>query len=166
MREGAAANAWGTLDIETRLVLDVSDLDLNLTQKQVFSPVCLAAIQRTETRMTTDARVPSHLSATSTKWLSGVLDGAGDEITDTELALLTLAANSLDTEATARRQLSREGITITTRFGETRAHPAASIARDSRATFARIVAQLGLDDAGQPEHPQPRRGGGNRRYPR
>ena len=86
-------------------------------------------------------------------------------ITATELALLTLAANSLDAEATARRQLSREGLTVTTRLGEIRAHPLCAVARDSRAMFSRLCAQLGLDDTGTPEALEPRRGGGNRRFP-
>jgi hypothetical protein len=47
-------------------------------------------------------------------------------------------------------------LTITTRHGEVRAHPCASIERDSAVRFARLLRELGLaDEAGAPRPPRP-----------
>jgi phage terminase small subunit len=55
----------------------------------------------------------------------------------------------------ARQQLTREGLTITTRHGEVRSHPCASIERDSAIRFARLLRELGLAD--EAENPRPPR---------
>jgi len=83
----------------------------------------------------------------SRAWAESVLADAGDAATETDHKLVILAAEALDRASTARRQLQREGITYTDRFGAPRAHPAVAIERDARASFSRLVAQLGLDDS-------------------
>lgn len=93
------------------------------------------------------AALPSHLGSKSRAWASSVLDDAGDAATETDVKLVILAAEALDRAATARRQLTRDGIVYRDRFDAPRAHPAVSIERDARAAFSRLVAQLGLDDA-------------------
>jgi P27 family predicted phage terminase small subunit len=98
-----------------------------------------------------DFTIPQHLSAWGKNWVSGILDEAGEVITTTDFRLVILAAEASDRSTTARRQLGREGITYTDRFGSPKPHPAVSIDRDARAAFARLVAQLGLDNHDEPE---------------
>jgi P27 family predicted phage terminase small subunit len=92
-----------------------------------------------------DFKTPSHLSAPSRAWMATILEQVGEAGTETDHKLLILAAEALDTAATARRLVSREGICVTDRFGAPKPHPAVAILRDARNSFSRIVAQLGLD---------------------
>jgi hypothetical protein len=64
--------------------------------------------------------------------------------------LLTLAAESWDRGQQARELLEIEGITVPGREGS-KAHPAISIERDARIAFARLIAQLSLDDVEEPK---------------
>lgn len=50
----------------------------------------------------------------------------------------------------ARERVSKEGLTVEGREG-LKTHPSVAIERDARAAFARLVAQLGLDDADEPK---------------
>jgi phage terminase small subunit len=61
------------------------------------------------------------------------------------LALLVGAAEALDTAAAAREALTRDGVVFRDRFGQPRANPAAAILRDAKATFVRLIRELGLD---------------------
>jgi P27 family predicted phage terminase small subunit len=108
-------------------------------------------------------QLPSHLGAKARAWAESVLDVPG-EATETDVKLVILAAEALDRAATARRQIGREGITYTDRFGAPRAHPAVAVERDARAAFSRLVAQLGLDDADDGDS-GPYRGRNGRLYP-
>lgn len=99
--------------------------------------------------------IPRYLSAASRGWLRHLADDY--DFTHSEWGLAVAAAETRDRAQTARRLLAREGLTITTpilsKKGEVvgeriAAHPAAAIARDSVALFARIVGQLGLDSEG------------------
>ena len=58
----------------------------------------------------------------------------------------------------AREQLATDGLTITTRHGEVRAHPCAAIERDSAIRFARLMRELGLSDEGETPRPPSLRG--------
>lgn len=100
--------------------------------------------------------IPRYLLASSRAWLGHLAEEY--PFSPTEWALAIAAAETRDRAATARRTLQREGLTITTPVlskkgdvvGERiAAHPAAAIARDSVALFARIVGQLGLDAGGE-----------------
>jgi P27 family predicted phage terminase small subunit len=108
--------------------------------------------------------IPDHLAVSSKRWLASVLEDAADAVTDTDLRLLLLAAEALDRAATARRQIGREGITYTDRFGAPRKHPAVGVEADARAAFARLCAQLGLDGGKEPESTEPYRGRNSRTY--
>ena len=105
-------------------------------------------------------RIPSHLSEGSQTWAQGVRDER--ELTASEWRLVTLAAEAYDRAQTARRTLSREGLTVNTpivsKKGEVvgeriSAHPAAAIARDNAALFSKLLAQLGLDVPPAEEEP-------------
>lgn len=62
-----------------------------------------------------------------------------------QLKLLILAGDSWDRTAVAREELKSDGITIKDRFDQIKKHPAATIERDSRSSFARLMKQLKLD---------------------
>jgi P27 family predicted phage terminase small subunit len=93
----------------------------------------------------TPGRVPAHLSSTAAAWVAGILDAAED-ISESERLLLIKGAEAYDRSETARRRIERDGIVIEDRFKQQRPHPAIKIEHDSRAAFARVCAQLGLDD--------------------
>jgi phage terminase small subunit len=90
-----------------------------------------------------DHAIPRHVSRASRSWLEHLL--ADFTWTPSEWRLAILAAETFDRAATARRSLSREGLTITSPRGEVKPHPCVPIVRDATALAARLVAQLGLD---------------------
>lgn len=92
---------------------------------------------------------PKHLRADSRKWFSAVVNTY--ELTDAELRLLRLACEAWDRTQQAREALAKHGLVITDRYGQARPRPEVAIERDSRAAFARLVAQLALPD----EEPKP-----------
>lgn len=61
------------------------------------------------------------------------------------LAILTAGLESYDRAQTAKALLDAEGPTVKDRWGQRKAHPAASIERDSRAAFLSALKQLNLD---------------------
>lgn len=65
-------------------------------------------------------------------------------------ALVTLAeaCHALDLLEAARAELRRDGPTFRDRWGQPRPHPAAQIARDSRAGLLACLRALGLSSAG------------------
>jgi P27 family predicted phage terminase small subunit len=70
------------------------------------------------------------------------------------LLLLEGCCRAWDRAEEARELLDREGVTFTDRFGQRRLTPAATVERDQRAAFARMLGQLGVDlEAGAPGRP-------------
>ncbi len=92
-------------------------------------------------------KAPAHLkAATKAWWLSVVTEY---ELRDHHRMLLTLAAEAYDRTAGKRvRSCSRTASSAVRTSA--RAHPCIAIERDSRLAFARLVAQLTLDEADQP----------------
>ena len=86
---------------------------------------------------------PSHLSAQSKKWFNAVVTGWAME--DTDLKLLTLAAENLDIAEEARKTLLTEGRYYVDSKGIQRAHPLVKAQKDAMILFARIVRDLKLD---------------------
>jgi hypothetical protein len=91
--------------------------------------------------------LPRDFSPDTTAWLEAITSTYVLE--DHHLRLLTLAAQAWDRCAEAGERLAQEGLTISGREG-IKAHPCISIERDSRAAFARLIKQLGLDNVGEP----------------
>lgn len=88
------------------------------------------------------SRAPAHLKPATQEWFLGVtkayaLDGH-------HLRLLQLAGEAFDRAQEAREILAVEGITVGGREGA-KPHPCIAIERDSRLAFARLIAQLSLD---------------------
>ena len=97
----------------------------------------------------------AHLSRPAKRWWREVVERYTLE--PHHLRLLTEAATAWDRAQQARRLLDDEGLVVQDRFGQKKAHPAASIERDSRTLFARLLRELDLD--GSPL-PTPRQRGG------
>lgn len=86
---------------------------------------------------------PPHLSPTAAAvWAAAT---ASKVRTTERLALLRLACESLDRADQARDLIDREGVCVKTGTNMTRAHPALKVERDSRATAAKLLRQLGVD---------------------
>jgi phage terminase small subunit len=66
------------------------------------------------------------------------LDAAGER-------LLAEAARALDRIGEARAILVDEGIAVTDRFGQRKAHPMVAVERDARIGFARMLRELALE---------------------
>lgn len=68
------------------------------------------------------------------------------------LSILSEAARARDRCRQARELLEKDGLCQNDRFGQSRPHPATKIEIDSRASFLRCVAALGLDLSGVTDH--------------
>jgi P27 family predicted phage terminase small subunit len=87
---------------------------------------------------------PAHLRPETRRWFEDV---AGEYVLASHhIHLLTLAAEALDRCAQARETIDREGLTVEGREGGVKTHPAVAVEKNSRAQFAALVKQLGLDD--------------------
>ena len=85
---------------------------------------------------------PKHLSTITKKWWRDVLKGF--EFDPSELPLLEAAATAWDRANEARRLIEENGLTIIDRFKQVKANPACGVERDSLATYARLIRQLGF----------------------
>jgi P27 family predicted phage terminase small subunit len=92
--------------------------------------------------------IPKHLTAATRAWVEDLLGSY--RLEEHHVRLLVLAAEAWDRHVSACAQLAKDGLTIGGREGGLRPHPAVAIARDAAASFARLLQQLGLDDADQP----------------
>jgi phage terminase small subunit len=101
--------------------------------------------------------VPAHLRPDTARWFCAVLDDY--ELEEHHVRLLILAGEAWDRCGEAREQLAKEGLTVDTRQG-IKAHPAVRIEADSRAAFAALVKQIGLDDVDELKRGPGRPGGG------
>jgi P27 family predicted phage terminase small subunit len=88
-------------------------------------------------------RPPRHLSADARVLFAAVTRDYALE--PHQLAVLVKGLEAYDRAEQARRMIAADGLVITSRLGETKAHPAVAIERDSRTAFLAAVKQLGLD---------------------
>jgi len=104
---------------------------------------------------------PSHLAGSSALWTKVTSEW---ELAPEELAILTLACESLDRAATARRAIKRHGQTYDSEpHGAPRPRPELAIARAEAALAAKLLKQLDLDEPEAPavhRGPRAQRGGG------
>src|SRR5262245_27134891 len=96
---------------------------------------------------------PAHLSPTMREWFDHVISTY--RLEPHHQHLLLLACENLDEAQAARRVLAAEGMTLPTRDGAKRSHPAAAIARDATLAFCRILRELDLDHAAPPAAARP-----------
>lgn len=97
------------------------------------------------TAIAADLAPPKHLSAEAAEWWRRTVQEYTFAPGDPGLLLLLSALEAFDRMREAQRQLARDGITTTDRFGQVRQHPATMIERDARTAMARLIRQLGLD---------------------
>src|SRR5262245_8938642 len=97
---------------------------------------------------------PAHLSAACKSWWRAIVRDY--DLNEQDLRLLTMAAEAWDMNTQARQLLKKEGLTFTDDRGNCRAHPAVSIARDCKTTFARLIRELSLDIDPPPDSRPPR----------
>jgi len=87
---------------------------------------------------------PNYLSAQAKRIWTKIIETY--EIEDiAALTILKTACDSFDRAEKARKQLDKEGITVTDRWGQQKSHPAASIERDARAQFLAALKALRID---------------------
>jgi P27 family predicted phage terminase small subunit len=94
---------------------------------------------------------PRHLSREAKGWWAklqedfGIEDAAG-------LLILTTAAEAFDRMRGAQKLIKKHGATCLDRFGQTKANPATTIERDSRAAMLAALKALNLDIEPLKEH--------------
>lgn len=108
-------------------------------------PAAKACVVTTAKNMTKKAykRPPKHLAERGRTFWAHVASAFALE--DSDLPLLTAAAEMLDRAEQAKHKLAAEGMTAVDRFGQTKPHPAVEIERASLLAFVRIRRELGLD---------------------
>jgi P27 family predicted phage terminase small subunit len=88
-------------------------------------------------------KAPAHLRSATARWWRAVhLDY---QLEQHHIRLLTLAAEAYDRACQAREIIDKDGLTVSTKDGGLKAHPAVGIERDCRLGFARLIRELDLD---------------------
>jgi phage terminase small subunit len=101
---------------------------------------------------------PKHLKPATRRWWVAV--HADYELEEHHSRLLTLGCEAWDRAQDAREAVGTHGLTYLDRWDVPHPRPEVAIERDSRIAFARLVRELGLDLAGEPETPRSNRIGG------
>ena len=99
-------------------------------------------------------KAPSHLRPATRAWWMHV--HTNWRLEEHHSRLLTMACEAWDRACQAREILAKDGIVIGGREAAVRPHPCIAIERDARIAFARLIAQLNLDDAEVPADPSMR----------
>ena len=86
---------------------------------------------------------PPHLEPETRRWWSDVVSRW--ELEAHHRMLLTLAGEAWDRCAEARAIIAAEGLTVETRDGGQKLHPAVRVESDCRLAFARLLRELDLD---------------------
>lgn len=88
-------------------------------------------------------KAPSHLRAATRRWFAAVCDTW--QLEEHHQRLLQLAAEAWDRSQQAREVIARDGLTVSTRAGGLKLHPACRVEESSRIAFARLLRELDLD---------------------
>ena len=88
-------------------------------------------------------RAPKHLKADTRRWWEAVVDRW--QLEEHHVRLLTLAAEAWDRCAQARALIAKDGLTVATRDGGAKLHPACRVEQASQIAFARLLRELDLD---------------------
>ncbi|MDP8975746.1 MAG: P27 family phage terminase small subunit [Actinomycetota bacterium] len=94
---------------------------------------------------------PKHLSRQTKAWWKTVAEG--HYLEEWQYRTLTSACEAWDRGVQAREQIDAEGLTITDRFGQSKAHPLLAVERDCRIAFLRAVRELALEVDGPASSP-------------
>jgi P27 family predicted phage terminase small subunit len=96
---------------------------------------------------------PRHLKAATRRWWTAVVTDW--QLEEHHVRLLTAAAEAWDRYQMARDLIAREGLTVPTKAGGPRLHPAVRVETDSRLAFARLLRELDLDVTAPAESKRP-----------
>jgi len=88
-------------------------------------------------------QAPRHLKAATRRWWAAVV--ADWKLEEHHVRVLTLAAEAWDRCQEARALIDRDGLTVETKAGGPRLHPAVRVETDCRLAFARLLRELDLD---------------------
>jgi P27 family predicted phage terminase small subunit len=88
-------------------------------------------------------KAPKHLKSATRRWWESVV--ADWQLEPHHVRLLTLAAEAWDRCQEARELIQRDGLTVATKAGGPRLHPAVRVETDARLAFARLIRELDLD---------------------
>jgi P27 family predicted phage terminase small subunit len=86
---------------------------------------------------------PRHLSREAKRWWGRVVQVW--VLDDAALLILESALEAFDRMREAQELLKAEGLVVKDRFGQQKAHPAAAVERDAKATMLRHLKALALD---------------------
>lgn len=92
---------------------------------------------------------PKHLKAATRRWWADVVNDW--DLEEHHVRLLTLAGEAWDRRAQARELIAEEGLTVATRDGGAKLHPACRVEDSARIAFARLIRELDLDVDGPAE---------------
>lgn len=88
-------------------------------------------------------KAPRHLKAATRAWWEAVVSDW--QLEEHHIRLLTLAGEAWDRCQQARELIAKEGLTVPTKAGGPRLHPAVRVEQDARIAFARLIRELDLD---------------------
>src|ERR687896_785766 len=91
---------------------------------------------------------PEHLSPAMSNWFATVVEAY--ELEPHHLHLLRLACEAFDRATAAREAIERDGLVVTDRFGQAKAHPLAQVRKESETAFASLLRQIDLDGEPNP----------------
>lgn len=97
---------------------------------------------------------PRGLRPETKKWFSEIVREFVLE--PTHVRLLTLACRAWDRQLDAREAISRNGLTFKDKHGTLRPRPEVVIERNSAILFSRLIRELRLSDAPEPDEGMPR----------
>ena len=86
---------------------------------------------------------PKHLTPPARRLFDAILELY--ELAEHDRAVLVKALEAWERAEQARLLIAANGLLVTSRLGELRAHPAVAIERDARHAFLVAMKQLGLD---------------------
>jgi phage terminase small subunit len=96
-------------------------------------------------------KAAKHLKPATRKWFAEVADRF--DLEPHQFRLLQAAGEAWDRLCAARAAIDEHGLTYSDRYGNPRPRPEISIERDARIGFARLLRELGIDDAETPVAP-------------
>lgn len=100
---------------------------------------------------------PKHLSRRAKAFWKAIVEEY--DLGPHNLELLRRLAEALDRCDAAVAVVAAEGLVVTDKFGQVKAHPAVNVERDCRIAIARLTRELDLDGEPAPDPRMPRRGG-------
>ena len=103
----------------------------------------------------TKPTTPKHLTEYSKKWYLQILKDY--ELSVSELEVLKMACEALDTCEQARQEVQEHGLLIKGRYDNVRENPAVRLQMQAAASFAKLLKSLGLDEDSSPLATKPRK---------